>query len=158
MLGEHDDLLALVPRFGCDPLEQNYNFAEICHRSRKRWDMRVPGEAVSALTSAAVQASLPVILGLDRLPLHPDEGRLPLARRLPAGKPRTLMTGAIVSQPGARAQRFHTDADGGHLNWAGALPLSLSLSPSLSLSLGLSLSLSLSLSPSLTPSLTLTLT
>ena len=86
MLGEHDDLLALVPRFGCDPLEQNYNFAEICHRSRKRWDMRVPGEAVSALTSAAVQASLPVILGLDRLPLHPDEGRLPLARRLPAGK------------------------------------------------------------------------
>ena len=115
MLGEHDDLLALVPRFGCDPLEQNYNFAEICHRSRKRWDMRVPGEAVSALTSTAVQASLPVILGLDRLPLHPDEGRLPLARRLPAGKPRTLMTGAIVSQPGARAQRFHTDADGGHL-------------------------------------------
>ena len=122
MLGEHDDLLALVPRFGCDPLEQNYNFAEICHRSRKRWDMRVPGEAVSALTSAAVQASLPVILGLDRLPLHPDEGRLPLARRLPAGKPRTLMTGAVVSQPGARAQRFHTDADGGHLAWAGVLP------------------------------------
>ena len=81
MLGEHDDLLALVPRFGCDPLEQNYNFAEICHRSRKRWDMRVPGEAVSALTSAAVQASLLVILGLAVLPWV-----LPALRRfLPEG-------------------------------------------------------------------------
>jgi hypothetical protein len=122
VLGEIDDLLSLVPRFGCDPLEQNYNFAEICHRSRKRWDMRVPGEAVSALTSAAVQAALPVVLGLDQLPSHPDEGCVPLTRRIPAGKPRMLMTGAIVSHPGATAQRFHCDADDDHLAWSSLLP------------------------------------
>jgi hypothetical protein len=87
-LGELDDLLSLVPRFGCDPVEQNYNFAEICHRYRQRWDMRVPGEAVSKLTDAAVQRALPVILGLDALPMHPDEGFIPLARRLPAGRAR----------------------------------------------------------------------
>ena len=61
VLDELDDLLALVSRFGCDPDEQNYNFQEICHRYRQRWDMRVRGgDAFATLTDAAVQATLPV--------------------------------------------------------------------------------------------------
>ena len=32
------------------------------------------------------------------------------------------MTGAIVARPGAEAQRFHCDADNGHLFWSTLLP------------------------------------
>ena len=115
------DLLNLATRLGCDANEQHYRFSEVCHRARLRWDMRVPDAAVDKLIDAAVERAMPVLRELDALPLHPDERRLPLARRLPL-RPRVLMTGAIVSKRGATAQRFHSDAQRSHFFWSTLLP------------------------------------
>ena len=118
---ELDELLDLATRLGCDANEQHYRFSEVCHRARLRWDMRVPDAAVDKLVDAAVERAMPVLRELDALPLHPDERRLPLARRLPL-RPRVLMTGAIVSKRGATAQRFHSDAQRSHFFWSTLLP------------------------------------
>lgn len=84
--------------------------------------MRVANRsAFDALTTAAVERASPLLSRLDELPLHPEEGWLPLVRRLPR-RPRVLMTGAILSQPGATAQRFHADADNWHFFWSTLLP------------------------------------
>ena len=117
---ELDELLDLVPRVGCT-VDQQYNFAEICHRSPLRWDMRVNRSAFDALTAAAVERASPLLNRLDELPLHSEEGWLPLVRQLPR-RPRVLMTGAIVSRPGAIEQRFHADADNWHFFWSTLLP------------------------------------
>ena len=79
--------------------------------------MRVPDAAVDKLIDAAVERAMPVLRELDALPLHPDERRLPPARRLPL-RPRVLMTGAIVSKRGATAQRFILDAQRSHFFWS----------------------------------------
>ena len=51
---ELDELLDLATRLGCDANEQHYRFSEVCHRTRLRWDMRVPDAAVDKLVDAAV--------------------------------------------------------------------------------------------------------
>ena len=75
-------------------VEQQYSFAEICHRKRLRWDLRMPerSQAWAALRAQVEEQALPQLAALA-----------------PAdGQPRILMSGAVVSRPGAGCQSFHT--------------------------------------------------
>ena len=84
--------LSEVKAIGCDPVEQQYVFREICHRQRNRWDMRLPTSdpAWSQLCDAAVAAATPVI--------RQAQGAAAFSGVLP------LMSGVVVSRPGARVQ------------------------------------------------------
>ena len=95
---------------GCDPIEQQYVFSEICHRQRNRWDMRLPTSdpAWAQLGDAAVAAATPVI--------REAQGAAAFRGVLP------LMSGVVVSRPGARVQRFHVDATHSHFAAAEADP------------------------------------
>ena len=44
------ELLAAVDDAGCDIVEQQYSFNEICHRKRLRWDMRMPADCEARTT------------------------------------------------------------------------------------------------------------
>ena len=55
-------LLTAADDAGCNVLEQQYSFAEICHRKRLRWDMRMPAsEAWVALCDAALREVAPTL-------------------------------------------------------------------------------------------------
>lgn len=99
-----------VSAIGCDPIEQQYVFREICHRQRNRWDMRLPSSdpAWAQLCDAAVAAATPVI--------RQAQGATDFCGILP------LMSGVVVSRPGARVQRFHVDATHSHFAAAKADP------------------------------------
>ena len=102
--------LVEVDAIGCDPIEQQYVFSEICHRQRNRWDMRLPTSdpAWAQLCDAAVAAATPVI--------REAQGAAAFRGVLP------LMSGVVVSRPGARVQRFHVDATHSHFAAAEADP------------------------------------
>ena len=92
-----------VAAVGCDPLEQNYLFNEVCHRQRMRWDLQMDGAfdaAHAELCRTIVSAAVAPIL--DALMLEEAQGEAQLQEG-----PR----GAIVSRPGASAQRPHADAE-----------------------------------------------
>ena len=102
--------LAEVKTAGCDPIEQMYRFNSICHRQRNRWDLSIPPEVAEewgALVDCAMDAATPIIreaqgssfAGLD-----------------------WQMSGAVISRPGARVQRFHVDAKHAHFEAAKADP------------------------------------
>ena len=105
-------LLSEVQAAGCDPVEQMFRFDQICHRQRNRWDLLMPSGAEgspvwTALLEAAVDAATPIIReaqGDAFTSLTP------------------LMSGAVVSRPGARVQRFHCDATHKHFAAAAADP------------------------------------
>ena len=76
-----------------------------------RWDLRMPPEDVSwqHICDAAVQAAIP--------------GAIPIVERIhPAEKAsvRILMSGCLISRPGAAMQRWHADTDSSHFKLAGA--------------------------------------
>ena len=92
---ELDRQLAEVAAAGCDVLGQQYSFATICHRQQLRWDLRLPDtpewQRLCAQALQRVEAAI-----------SPDA---PL---------RVVMTGCVVSKPGAGSQSWHADgnADG----------------------------------------------
>ena len=91
------ELLVAVDDAGCDVVEQQYSFSEICHRKRLRWDLRMPGScgAWSALAAHVEAQALPRLAALAR----------------DGAQPRVLMSGAVVSRAGAGPQSFHADGD-----------------------------------------------
>lgn len=86
------ELLDAVKQSEHDAEEQAYSFREICHRQRLRWDVRMPGDcsAWQTLCDSALEQATPLLRAL-------------------CPEPRVLMSGAVVSRPGAVAQGFHTD-------------------------------------------------
>ena len=120
-------LTGAVAAIGIEPEGQDYDFAEINTRHRHRWDYRPtrPG-AWTQLIDEAVAAASPVVEAVHMsLALNPQDG-LPLVsaitRNAASGTPRIDQVGAILSRPGAQAQRFHQDADAGHCRMARLLP------------------------------------
>jgi hypothetical protein len=109
----HDTLerhLADVEAAGIDPIEQMYRFDSICHRQRRRWDLLLPREQ-SASWAALVDATLAAVTPIIR------EAQGPAFTKIVP-----LMSGAVVSRPGARVQRFHVDATHAHFEVARASP------------------------------------
>ena len=112
-----------VSEIGIDPTEQAYRFAEIAARHRLRWDIRPSGPSPwTHVVDEGVSAVLPIIERLHALPPHPDDGwfaGLTSAMRhfLPV-HPVIDQRGAIMSLPGAKAQRFHADAPDTHFRLA----------------------------------------
>jgi ectoine hydroxylase-related dioxygenase (phytanoyl-CoA dioxygenase family) len=105
-----DSLLSEVDGVGVDPLAQHYTFKEISHRQQMRWDLRLPAddELWKQACEAAVKAATPTLEAL-----HPSEE---------AGPIRTLISGVLISRPGAENQRWHADADSQHFKAAAASP------------------------------------
>jgi hypothetical protein len=107
----HDTLeryLADVKAAGIDPIEQMYRFDSICHRQRNRWDLLIPREQ-SGSWAALVDATLAAVTPIIR------EAQGPAFTKVVP-----LMSGAVVSRPGARVQRFHVDAAHAHFEVARA--------------------------------------
>ena len=79
---------------GGDPIEQHYTFAEIAHRQRLRWDLRLPEEDPlwQRVCDAALAAAMPVVEQL-----HPP---------CTAAPPRTLMSGVLISRSVMRTERM----------------------------------------------------
>ena len=79
---------------GGDPIEQHYTFAEIAHRQRLRWDLRLPEEDPlwQCACDAALAAAMPVVEQL-----HPP---------CTAAPPRTLMSGVLISRSVMRTERM----------------------------------------------------
>ncbi|KAL3893673.1 MAG: hypothetical protein SGPRY_014069, partial [Prymnesium sp.] len=121
---ELSDLLQLVAHAGVDPVEQLYNFNEVCHRFKYRWDFRVQPEsrAWEELMTQAIDTVSPIIRELHRLSVHPDEGGHRMTRLITPKSPTAIMSGAILSKPGALSQRFHADASPTHLRMASLFP------------------------------------
>ena len=102
--------LADVEAAGCDPIEQMYRFNNICHRQRNRWDLLIPRETTTSW-AALVDAMMAVATPIIREAQGPD-----FTDVVP------LMSGAVISRPGARVQRFHVDATHAHFEAAQANP------------------------------------
>lgn len=124
------ETLHTVSHIGLDPTEQMYRFSEVATRQRRRWDLKAPDHEGCApwvdLCDAAAATVAPVVDELMRLPPHPDDCGLRWASRLGRGllpvRRRVLSRGAIVSRPGASAQRFHADNSRTHFALSSALP------------------------------------
>ena len=105
-------LLAEAREIGYDPTEQSYQFSEICHRERMRWDLRIKSDdSWQKMCEAAMAAATPLIREASAF----GDGRSEFA-------PRLAMSGAVVSRTGARMQRFHADASEEHFAAAAADP------------------------------------
>ena len=100
-------LLGAISQAGADAVEQHYTFAEISHRQRMRWDLRMPPDDApwQHICDTAVQAAMPIVESI-----HPAE----------KASVRTLMSGCLISRPGAEMQRWHADADTAHFKLAAA--------------------------------------
>lgn len=117
-------LLDGISALGLDPFEQHYRFSEVTTRHRMRWDFRPEGaDSFEKLVQQGVNAALPIIRTMhEDLPPNPTDGWLPQitanTRFLAPAEPSVAMTGAIISRPGAKAQRFHADAQDTHFRLA----------------------------------------
>ena len=117
-----------VRKLGLDPRKQGWSFNEICHRSPCRYDFRyLQSPAIEHITDAALKTVEPILFELHKLPVHPEErGGMLLRqlwpRRLSPRRPEALMTGSIVSRPGAPIQLFHRDAEATSLVRSSLLP------------------------------------
>ena len=112
---------------GLDSTGQNYLFAEFATRHQFRFDLRpcVKQSAWTSLAKDATSAASPIIEFVHTsLPPHPDDSEplLALSRHLVPAQPTLDQIGAILSQPGAAAQRFHADADDTHFQLARLCP------------------------------------
>ena len=121
-------LLDGVEALGLDVMEQKYLFSEVTTRHRLRWDFR-PERAVAfnqLVQQAASEIAVPIIKTMHTLPPNLNDGWLPrltgATRFLLPATPLVAMTGAIISQPGAKAQRFHADAADTHFRLARLCP------------------------------------
>tara|TARA_B110001452_G_scaffold227650_1_gene202665 strand:+ start:37 stop:954 length:918 start_codon:yes stop_codon:yes gene_type:complete len=99
VVGTLDTLLEQVADAGFHPLEQQYLFDEICYRQYGRWDVRRPYDTADTPAWAELCSKVKAATVV------------PILAELQLGEPETLMSGAIVSRAGARAQRPHADAD-----------------------------------------------
>lgn len=109
-----------VEELGLDAVEDNYAFAEIDKRHRLRWSFRPSSGDLKRLIDAAVPAASAVVESLHALPSNPnDDSRFPSfadwTQRFLPSRPTVSYEGAILSSPGAKAQRFHADAGDLHL-------------------------------------------
>jgi hypothetical protein len=117
---EFEQHLEAVSELGLDPFEDTYAFKELSTRHKRRWNLR-PNEASAwtRLVDSAVHAASPVIEACVQLPPHADDDADPslsaLTRHLLPSRPSVDAMGAILSAPGAKAQRFHADAGETHL-------------------------------------------
>lgn len=122
---EFDMLQGGVSELGLDPVYDKYAFSEIATRHRRRWNFQpTKPSAWTRLVDAAVDVATPVVSELHALPPHPDDSVPSVAwmhRLLPA-KPAVEQIDAIVSTPGAAAQKFHADAGADHLRLARLSP------------------------------------
>jgi len=88
-----ESLLDDVAQSGCDVIEQQYSFSTICHRQRLRWDLK----------------------GLHDLPswqmLCANAVQIVEAELATVARVKVLMSGFVVSRPGAEEQRFHADGN-----------------------------------------------
>ena len=106
-----------VSELGLNPRKQGWSFNEICHRSHYRYDFQhLHTPAIEMITDAVLKTVEPILLQLHSLPVHPDERggtllRQLWPRRFSPCRPEPLMTGSIVSRPGASTQPFHRDAE-----------------------------------------------
>mmetsp|Transcript_35628 Transcript_35628/g.72616 ORF Transcript_35628/g.72616 Transcript_35628/m.72616 type:complete len:365 (-) Transcript_35628:172-1266(-) len=96
-------LLEAVDSAGCDLIEQQYSFSEICHRKRLRWDLRMPRtRAWDEMCRLAVEVAAPVLRTAcncaDDAEVH------------------VVMSGVVTSRPGALQQSFHADGESGLFN------------------------------------------
>lgn len=127
-LSRHHDRLS---QLGLDPIESDYAWIEIDKRHRGRYSLRpTQRSAWTKLVQEAVGAAAPVVEALHSLPANGDDGMLPeytppwsralleAASSLLPPRPAVDQLGAIVSSPGAGAQRFHADAGDTHLRLA----------------------------------------
>jgi hypothetical protein len=90
----HRDVAAV----GCDPLEQNYLFNEICHRQRMRWDLQMNDEAADTAHAELCRTIVATVVA-------------PILEELVGdARVREEARGAIVSRQGAPSQRAHADA------------------------------------------------
>ena len=123
---EFENLQDVVAQLGIEPNRQNYIFAEIGTRHEHRFDFRpTKASAWTKLIEAAVTAASPVVEHVHtELDPHPDDS-LPvglMTRHLAPAKPQIDQMGAILSRPGAAAQRFHCDAGDETIKWARLCP------------------------------------
>ena len=101
--------LQSVADLGLDPKAQCYSFNDVCHRSSLRWDLEATAET-RQISEIAMGAVAPIVSALHRLPLHAEERGLAWTRRLSPRQPRLVSHRALLSRPGAAAQKFHFDA------------------------------------------------
>ena len=130
-------LLDRVEASGCDPLEQQYLFSEICHRQRGRWDLCLGGDADGAdadaeqqaeatwtrLADAAVAAAAPIIAEAQAQEQRAGGGDGGDGGGDGGDEPPRLevvQRGVVISRPGARVQRLHVDATHSHFEAAKA--------------------------------------
>ena len=110
-----------VAAVGCDPLEQNYLFHEICHRQRMRWDLQIGGEAAddSEVADAIDSEAAPVAAFAELCSTIVSSAVAPILAELHGEAHfREEARGAIVSRPGAPVQRPHADAELEHYETA----------------------------------------
>lgn len=124
--GEFAGLQNGVAQLGMDP-SGKYAFSEIVTRHRLRWSFRPQGpSAWTELLDQAVKAASPVIEETHTLPPHPDDHFSPavagITRQLVPSRPTIDHVDAIVSKPGAAAQRFHADSGVAHHRMARLCP------------------------------------
>ena len=120
LAAEFNQLHGMPEELGLCPTDDSYAFAEIDKRHRLRWSLQPQGQSASspnwstlnALVEAAFPTGAAVIEELHKLPPHPDDdgGFTSWTRHLLPSQPEVGHVGAILSRPGARAQRFHADA------------------------------------------------
>jgi hypothetical protein len=113
-----------LQKLGIDPENDLYSFSEIDRRHRKRFGIRPSGRWSQVLASAVNDVASPVISMTHELPVNPDDALTSTAwtRGLVPPRPVCHETGAIISQPGALAQKFHADAGNTHLQLARICP------------------------------------
>jgi len=118
-------LLELAASLGIDPVEDKFAFSEISVRHKLRYCFRPSGSSAwTRLLKMAAASAAPVIEELHRLPPNPDDvpAFLPeltgWTNNLLPAKPTLQEVDAIVSLPGAAAQRFHIDAGEAHFKYA----------------------------------------
>ena len=124
--------LDMIDAIGLDPMEDSYAFAEIDKRHRLRWSLQATRQSAwTRLTAAAIPTAAAVIEHVHTsLPPHPDDAGPPLmdwTRHLLPAQPTQRSVGAgqigaIISKPGAKAQKFHADAGDAHLSLAKLCP------------------------------------
>ena len=124
---EFSRLTEMVEQLGLDPIEDNYAFNEIDKRHRLRWNLQTESDtsAWARLIAAAVPTAASVIKHIHQsLPPNPnDDDEMAWARQLVPSHPEQASygagkVGAILSRPGAQAQKFHADAGDLHLSLA----------------------------------------